>query len=80
MSNLLADIKVTNNQKVGNVGCFQLIRLHTNTHARMHAHNNNYVNVLGQFVEHDGHLQDHDRRLGEVQSKTSFILAILFMK
>ena len=55
---------------------------HARTHARTHAHtqrilkneekhNNNYVNVSGQLVE-------NDRRLGEVQSKTSFIGNIVY--
>ena len=46
----------------------------------MHArtHNDNYISVLGQLVEHDGRLQDHDQRLGEVQGKTSFISIIVY--
>ena len=83
---MLTDTNVTNNQKVGNLGCFQLIHEHTNTfartHVRIHAytHNHDCVNVLGQLVKHDGRLQDHDRRLGEDQSKTSFIDNIVYGK
>ena len=81
---MLTDTNVTNNQKVGNLGCFQLIHEHTNTfacmQARTHArmHNHDCVNVLGQLMEHDGRLQDHDHRLGEDQSKTSFIGNIVY--
>ena len=31
-------------------------------------------------MKHDGRLQDHDRRLGEDQSKTSFIDNIVYGK